>query len=97
MLMIRLQRKGKKHQPYYRLVVGEKRSKILGEQAESLGWYDPKSREKNFKKERVLYWLGVGAKASPTVHNLLVDAEIVSAKKIPVHKKSKKKKEEKAD
>ena len=97
MLMIRLQRRGKKHQPYYRLVVGEKRSKMLGEQVESLGWYDPKSREKDFKKERVLYWLGVGAKASPTAHNLLVDAEIISDKKIPAHKKPKKKKEEKKD
>jgi ribosomal protein S16 len=97
MLMIRLQRRGKKHQPYYRLVVGEKRSKILGEQIENLGWYDPKSREKGFKKERVLYWLGVGAKVSPTAHNLLVDTEIISDKKVPAHKKSKKKIEEKTE
>jgi len=96
MLMIRLQRHGKKHQPYYRLVVGEKRSKLLGEQIENLGWYDPRKDQSGFEKERIAYWLGVGAKLSPTAHNLLVDAKIVPGKKMLAHKKAKKKAEEKA-
>ncbi len=96
MLMIRLQRRGKKHQPYYRLVVGEKRSKLLGEQKESLGWYDPRKNQSGFEKERINYWLGVGAKLSPTAHNLLIDAKIITGKKIAAHKKSKKKAEDKA-
>ncbi len=95
MLMIRLQRRGKKHQPYYRLVVGEKRSKLLGEQMEDLGWFDPRKNQSGFEKERINYWLGVGAKLSPTAHNLLVDAKIISDKKIPAHKKAKKSAEEK--
>ena len=90
MLMIRLQRHGKKHQPYYRLVVGEKRSKLLGKQLESLGWYDPQKGENGFNKERISYWLGVGAKLSATTNNLLVNAGIITGKKMAAHKKAKK-------
>jgi len=96
MLMIRLQRHGKKHQPYYRLVVGEKRSKLLGKQLESLGWYDPQKGENGFNKERISYWLGVGAKLSATTNNLLVKAKVIAGKKMAAHKKAKKKVEEKA-
>ncbi len=93
--MIRLQRRGKKHQAHYRLVVGEKRSKLLGRQLEELGWYDPHQNKYDFKKDRILYWLEKGAKPSPTVHNLLVTAGIIKGDKLPVHKISKKTAEKK--
>ena len=88
--MIRLQRHGKRHQPYYRLVVGEKRSKLLGEQTEDLGSYDPRAKKGEFNKERISYWMGVGAQVSATAHNLLVNAKIISDKKMAAHKKAKK-------
>lgn len=91
--MIRLQRHGKKHQPYYRLVVGEKRSKLRGKQLETLGWYDQHANKSGFEKERILYWLKTGAKLSPTAHNLLIDAKIISGKKMAAHKNPKKKDE----
>ncbi len=94
--MIRLQRHGKKHQPYYRLVVGEKRSKLLGKQIENLGWYDPQKGTNGFDKERISYWMGVGAKLSVTTNNLLVKAKVIEGKKMAAHKKAKKKVEEKA-
>ena len=87
--MIRLQRKGKKHQPFYRLVVGEKRSKLLGEQVEELGWFDPGQNTNSVNKERVQYWMSKGAKLSPTVHNLFITAGVVTGKKIAVHKTKK--------
>ena len=83
--MIRLQRKGKKHQPFYRLVVGEKRSKLNGEQVEELGWFDPVQNKNSVNKERVLHWMKLGAKASPTVNNLLISAGVVTGKKVSVH------------
>ncbi|MDE2001376.1 MAG: 30S ribosomal protein S16 [Patescibacteria group bacterium] len=83
--MIRLQRKGKKHQPFYRLVVGEKRSKLKGEQFEQLGWFDPGTNQSSFEKERIQYWLKIGAKMSPTVNNLLISQGITTGKKIAVH------------
>ncbi len=95
MLMIRLQRRGKKHQAHYRLVVGEKRSKLLGKQLEELGWYDPHQNKYGFKKERILYWLEKGAKLSPTVNNLLITSGVIKGQKLPVHKISKKTEEKK--
>ena len=46
------------------------------------------------KKERIKYWLSVGAKPSVTLHNLLVREGVIVGKKKPAHKKPKKKKQE---
>jgi len=89
MLMIRLQRRGKKHQAAYRVVVGEKKSKLLGKQTDDLGWYDPHSAKLDLDKARLQHWLSKGAKMSATMNNLLVSAGLVSGKKIPVHKTTK--------
>lgn len=84
MLIMRLQRIGKKHQPSYRLVVAERRSKMAAPPTEDLGAYNPSAKTATFNKERVLHWLGVGAHATPTVHNLLVKEGIVSKAKIAI-------------
>lgn len=82
MLVIRLNRIGKKHQPSYRLVVSERRSKLGGPPAEDLGFYNPFTKATGFKQERVRYWLGVGAKPTVTVHNLLVKQGVLGGEKI---------------
>ena len=89
MLVIRFQQIGKKHQPSFRIVVGERRSKLDGLQTEDLGWYDPKSKKSDIKKDREEYWLKVGAKASPTTHNLLVTTGIITGEKVPAHRMKK--------
>lgn len=96
MLKIRLFRMGKRNQPLFRIVVTEKKSPPKGGRPlEILGFYNPLTKEKKFKKERIEYWLSVGAQLSETVHNLLVSEGIVKDKKKSVHKKAKKKKIEK--
>ncbi len=91
MLTIRLTRKGKKNQPFFRVVVIDKRRSSKGGRAvEVLGYVDPLTKRKNLKKERVLYWISKGAQPSPTMHNLLVSEKIIEGKKINVAKKSKK-------
>ena len=90
MLAIKLKRTGKKHQASFRVVVAEKRSKLVGRSTEDLGWLDPHSKKNGLNKERIAYWMSVGAKPTPTVHNLLVKEGIIKAAKMPVHKKSKK-------
>ena len=94
--MLKLKRIGKKHQASFRLVVDEKRHKMVGTNVEDLGWYNPRADKFEFKKERVEHWMKVGAKPTDTVHNLLVTAGILSGKKIAVHKQPKKKEGEKA-
>ena len=68
----------------------------MGKQIENLGWYDPQKGTNGFNKDRISYWMGVGAKLSATTNNLLVNAKVITGKKIAAHKKAKKKVEEKA-
>jgi len=82
MLIIRLQRVGKKNQPSYRIVLAERTAPVKGKFIEILGNYNPRLKTKAFEKDRILYWLSKGAKASPTVHNLLVVEQIVVGPKV---------------
>ncbi len=83
MLKIKLQRIGKKHQPSYRLVVAEARSKMIAPPVEDLGAYDPFTKKGTLKADRVSHWLKVGAQPTPTAHNLLINQGVVKmAKKV---------------
>ncbi len=72
-VVIRMRRMGRKNQPYYRIVATDKRSPRDGRFIEILGTYRPLEKDKNFdlKRERISYWLGVGAQASGAVATLL--------------------------
>jgi small subunit ribosomal protein S16 len=86
MLVIRLQRTGRKNQPSYRVIVSPKgRGGPKGKPVEYLGWFNPLKKTLEFKKERILYWLSQGAKTSATLHNLLIKLGIITGKKIAVH------------
>lgn len=91
MLAIKFKRIGKKKQPNYRIIVIEKRSKVFGRFIEDLGWYNPRTKEFKIDKERAGYRLKTGAQPTDSIHNLFVKAEIISAPKRQVHKKSKSK------
>jgi small subunit ribosomal protein S16 len=73
MLVVRLQRTGRKNIPAFRLVVTENSAPIKGKVQEYLGHYLPMRtpHEFVFKKERIEHWLKVGAKPSDTVARLL--------------------------
>jgi len=90
MLSIKLKRIGKKHQASFRVVVSERRSKLKGDYTEDLGWYNPRAKEMKVSADRVKYWMSVGAKASDTMHNLLLKNGLITVKKISVHKQPKK-------
>ena len=95
MLTIRLTRKGKKNQPFFRVVVIDKRRSSTGGRAvEDLGYVDPLAKRKNLDKDRIKYWISKGAQPSATIHNLLVAEKIIEGKKIHVSKFSKKKQAE---
>jgi len=93
MLAIRFKRVGRKHQPSFRIVVAEKRSKRNGRSVDDIGFYNPITKEFGIKKERLEYWFSVGAKPTPSVHNLLVHHKLINAPKIRIKTKNKKNKE----
>ena len=78
MLTIRLTRKGKKNQPFFRVVViDKKRSSTGGRAVEILGYVDPLTKKKSLKKDRILHWIKNGAQPSATIHNLLISEKII--------------------
>ena len=88
MLKIRLQRTGRINTPSYRIVVIEHaRSTKAGNIVEAVGTYDPTTKTRTLKEDRVKYWMSVGAQPSPTVHNMLVNLKLISGKKINVNPK----------
>ena len=70
---IRLQRHGKKGQPFYHIVIADSRSPRDGRFIEKIGTYNPlpNPAEINLKFDRALYWYTVGAVPTDTVRSLL--------------------------
>ena len=77
MLKLRLTRTGRKKQPAYRLVVMEHTTRRDGRPVDILGYYNPLTKEANFKVEKIQYWLRIGVKPTQTVFNLLRKASII--------------------
>jgi len=81
-LKIRLTRGGTKKRPFYRIVAADSRSPRDGRFIEKLGTYNPMlpkdhAERVTLKKERIEYWLSVGAKPSDRVARFLGQAEII--------------------
>ena len=78
MLAIRLARIGKKKQPFYRIVVLDKRKPRNGRTVEIVGTYDPLKNPAliQLNAERVKYWLSVGAQPSDTVRSFFKAKQI---------------------
>ena len=80
-----MQRSGPINQPSFRIVVTEHTaSPKAGKYVERVGFYNPMSKERALLEDRIKYWMSVGAKPSGTVHNMLVSAGLLNAKKVNV-------------
>ena len=97
MLRIRLSRVGKKNKAQFRLTVADGKRSPTGRFIEILGYYNPHSKEKVFKEDRIKYWMSKGAKPSSTVHNFLLDAGIIKGEKVKSWSPKKKKDEDKKE
>ena len=83
MVVIRLMRTGKIHDPHYRIVVQEKRSKLNGLAIDTLGHYHPAQKEKQLviDADKAKAWMSKGAQPSDTVINLFVKQGILAKDK----------------
>ena len=73
MLCIRLSRVGKKKQPFYRVVVIDRRKARDGRFVEVVGTYNPLKNPPDVQldADRVKHWLGHGAQPSNTVRSFI--------------------------
>jgi small subunit ribosomal protein S16 len=71
---MRLMRFGRKKNPFYRIVVSDRRTPRDGSFIDQVGTYDPKKdpAEVRFKEEKAIEWLRKGAQPTPTVRQLLI-------------------------
>ncbi len=83
MLMIRLQRVGRKNDPSFRIVITDsKNGPKAGKFIEIVGAYDARKGAPQINADRVKYWMSVGAQTSDTVNNLLVKYKVIDGQKI---------------
>jgi small subunit ribosomal protein S16 len=70
-----MKKMGRSHQAFFRICAFDRRAPRGGRPLEELGTYDPRVPETDaraiLKKERVDYWLGVGAQPSDRVRVLI--------------------------
>ncbi len=73
---IRLKRMGRKNRSFFRIGVFDSRTRRDGRAIEMLGHYDPLVEDEKAKyslnRERISYWLSVGAKPSGTIESILL-------------------------
>ena len=75
MVKLRLKRMGRRNRAFFRICAFDAREERDGRSIEQLGTYDPmeKDEEKKvvLKRERIEYWLSVGAQPTETVASIL--------------------------
>ena len=82
---LRLKRFGRRNRSFFRVSAMDSRNPRDGRVIEELGWYDPNCRDAekqlSLNRERIEYWLSVGAQPSETVSDLLRRQGIASPSK----------------
>lgn len=61
MVRIRLKRLGRKHSPFYRIVVTDIRNRREGAPLMELGYYNPMTKQLKLNKQAALEWISKGA------------------------------------
>lgn len=92
MLKIRLQRKGRKNLPFYRVVVAESTKPVKGRFIEIVGHYDPISKETVLKKDIIEKYIANGAQPSEAVARLAVRNGMTALEKFVPKRVTKEKK-----
>ena len=74
MVKIRLTQTGKRNALHYRIIAIEDSKRRDGEAIEILGYYNPlvKPAQISLKKDRIAYWVSVGAIVTDSVKKLMV-------------------------
>jgi small subunit ribosomal protein S16 len=75
MVRIRLKRLGRKHRPFYRIVVTDIRNRRDGAPLLELGYYNPISKQLKLDKKAALEWISKGAQPTDAAQRLINKAD----------------------
>jgi len=75
MVKIRLKRLGRKHRPFYRIVVTDIRNRRDGAPLMELGYYNPISKELKLDKKTAMEWIAKGAQPTDSALRLINKAD----------------------
>lgn len=82
MLMMRLQRVGRKNDASFRIVVTDKRTGPKSDKhVDRLGSYNPKMNNVQLDVDKAKEWIAKGVQPSDTMHNILVGQGVIEGKK----------------
>jgi small subunit ribosomal protein S16 len=76
MVKIRLTRRGKKKQPFYKIVITDAKNPRDGKFIEEVGWYDPRSKGLSLNLDKIKLWLSRGAQPTERVGKLIKLKEV---------------------
>ena len=79
--VIRLQRGGRTHAPYYRVVVMDSRNRTRGAVVDQIGTYHPCAKPEptsDIDADKAVAWLNKGAQPSDTVRAVLTKKGIIA-------------------
>ena len=75
MVRLRLKRMGRRNRAFFRICAFDAREERDGRSIEQLGTYDPMAKDEEkkvvLKRDRIEYWLSVGAQPTETVASIL--------------------------
>ncbi len=84
MVKIRLKRMGRRNRAFFRICAFDAREERDGRSIEQLGTYDPMEEDESkkvvLKRDRIEYWLSVGAQPTETVASILKNNKIALKK-----------------
>jgi len=82
MLMMRLQRVGRRNDPSYRIVVTNKRNgPKSNNHVDRIGSYNPKLKNFQLDVDKAKEWLANGVQPSDTMYNLLITQKVIEGRK----------------
>jgi small subunit ribosomal protein S16 len=82
MLMMRLQRVGRRNDPSYRIVVTDKRTGPKSDKhIDRIGSYNPKLNHVQLDADKAKEWLAKGVQPSDTMYNILVTQKVIEGRK----------------
>lgn len=74
MIKIRLQRRGSRNKPFYRIVASDEKKKMGGNALDILGYWQPSKKTLKLNKEKYSLWIKNGGVPTKAIKSLITSS-----------------------